>query len=127
MVSRSATTLSESRLAPAWRALQSCGRTALIPYLTAGYPSVQGGIDAIDFSRVGEVRLADCTRLGKEEHLQPGTGDMDFGRLFKRCEESGFKGFSSGTLKETWGILAGNTGVFEMDEMEVPAENLLGK
>jgi glutaryl-CoA dehydrogenase (non-decarboxylating) len=41
--------------------------------------------------------------------------------------ERKFKGFSSGTLKEKWGILAGNTGFFKMEEMEVPAENLLGK
>src|SRR6187549_530031 len=41
--------------------------------------------------------------------------------------ERAFKGFSSGTLKEKWGILAGNTGYFKMDEMDVPAENMLGK
>jgi len=41
--------------------------------------------------------------------------------------ERGFKGFSSGTLKEKWGILAGNTGFFKMDEVEVPDANLLGK
>ena len=41
--------------------------------------------------------------------------------------ERAFKGFSSGTLKEKWGILAGNTGYFKMDEMDVPAENLLGQ
>jgi glutaryl-CoA dehydrogenase (non-decarboxylating) len=41
--------------------------------------------------------------------------------------ERGFKGFSSGTLKEKWGILAGNTGFFKMDDMEVPAENMLGR
>src|ERR671919_610543 len=41
--------------------------------------------------------------------------------------ERGFKGFSSGTLKEKWGILAGNTGFFKMEEMEVPAENLVGR
>ena len=41
--------------------------------------------------------------------------------------ERAFKGFSSGTLKEKWGILAGNTGYFKMDDMEVPAENLLGQ
>jgi tryptophan synthase alpha chain len=33
--------LSESRLAPAWAALRARGRTALIPYLTAGYPDVR--------------------------------------------------------------------------------------
>src|SRR6187397_3707623 len=41
--------------------------------------------------------------------------------------ERAFKGFSIGTLKEKWGILAGNTGFFKMDDMEVPAANLLGK
>src|SRR5712672_4239087 len=37
------------------------------------------------------------------------------------------KGFSSGSMKEKWGILAGNTGYFKMDDMEVPEENMLGK
>jgi glutaryl-CoA dehydrogenase (non-decarboxylating) len=41
--------------------------------------------------------------------------------------ERAFKGFSSGTLKEKWGILAGNTGTFKMEEVEVPAENLVGR
>ncbi len=41
--------------------------------------------------------------------------------------ERSFKGFSSGTLKEKWGILAGNTGHFKMDEVEVPEANLLGR
>jgi tryptophan synthase alpha chain len=31
--------LSESRLGPAWAALRSSGRSALIPYLTAGFPT----------------------------------------------------------------------------------------
>jgi glutaryl-CoA dehydrogenase (non-decarboxylating) len=41
--------------------------------------------------------------------------------------ERSFKGFSSGTLTEKWGILAGNTGHFKMDAVEVPAENLVGQ
>jgi len=41
--------------------------------------------------------------------------------------ERAFKGFSSGTLKEKWGILAGNTGYFKMEDVEVPAENLVGQ
>jgi glutaryl-CoA dehydrogenase (non-decarboxylating) len=41
--------------------------------------------------------------------------------------ERAFKGFSSGTLKEKWGILAGNTGFFKMDEVEVPDANLVGR
>jgi tryptophan synthase alpha chain len=39
MASSSATILSESRLAPAWAALRARGRPALIPYLTAGFPT----------------------------------------------------------------------------------------
>jgi sugar phosphate isomerase/epimerase len=68
---------------------------------------VDGFIDAIDFSRVGEVRLADCHRLGKEEHLPPGAGDLDFGHLFKRIEGKGFTGHymnAFGTLDD---MLAG--------------------
>ncbi len=41
--------------------------------------------------------------------------------------ERAFKGFSSGTLKEKWGILAGNTGFFKMEDVEVPQENLVGR
>src|SRR5215210_235808 len=41
--------------------------------------------------------------------------------------ERTFKGFSSGPMKEKWGILAGNTGWFTMDDVEVPEENLLGR
>ena len=35
-------------------------------------------------------------------------------------------GFSSGPMKEKWGILAGNTGWFKMADVEVPEENLVG-
>ena len=41
--------------------------------------------------------------------------------------ERRFKGFSSGPMKEKWGILAGNTGFFTMDQVEVPEENMLGR
>jgi glutaryl-CoA dehydrogenase (non-decarboxylating) len=41
--------------------------------------------------------------------------------------ERGFAGFSSGTLTEKWGILAGNTGYFTMDNVAVTAENLVGR
>jgi tryptophan synthase alpha chain len=39
--------LSDSRLAPAWSELRTRGRTALIPYLTAGYPSTESSLDAL--------------------------------------------------------------------------------
>jgi len=68
---------------------------------------VDGFIDAIDFSRVGEVRLADCRRLGKEGHLQPGAGDLDFGNMFKRIEAKGFKGHYMNAFGTLDGMLAG--------------------
>jgi glutaryl-CoA dehydrogenase (non-decarboxylating) len=37
------------------------------------------------------------------------------------------KGFSSGTLSDKWGIRAGNTGHFKMDNVEVPDANLVGE
>ncbi len=39
--------MSESRLDAAWSRLRSAGRTALIPYLTAGYPSVDASREAL--------------------------------------------------------------------------------
>ncbi len=39
--------MSESRLAPAWADLRARGRTALIPYLTAGYPSTETSLAAL--------------------------------------------------------------------------------
>jgi glutaryl-CoA dehydrogenase (non-decarboxylating) len=41
--------------------------------------------------------------------------------------ERGFKGFRSYSLKEKWGILAGNTGGFSLQDVEVPVENRLGE
>jgi sugar phosphate isomerase/epimerase len=64
---------------------------------------IPGFIEAIDLSRVAEVRLADCFRNGFEEHLKPGAGDLDFGDLFRRLEQGGFKGHYTnafGTLEE---------------------------
>jgi glutaryl-CoA dehydrogenase (non-decarboxylating) len=41
--------------------------------------------------------------------------------------ERGFAGFSSYTLKEKWGIRAGNTGGFALQDVEAPLENRLGE
>jgi glutaryl-CoA dehydrogenase (non-decarboxylating) len=41
--------------------------------------------------------------------------------------ERRFKGFSSYPMKEKWGILAGNTGGFHMEDVEVPVENRVGE
>jgi sugar phosphate isomerase/epimerase len=53
---------------------------------------IEGFVDALDMSRVEEVRIADCLRNGYEVHLKPGTGNLDFGDMFKRVESKGFKG-----------------------------------
>ena len=53
---------------------------------------VAGFADAIDMSRVEEVRIADCLRNGHEVHLKPGAGNLDFGDMFRRVEAGGFKG-----------------------------------
>jgi glutaryl-CoA dehydrogenase (non-decarboxylating) len=41
--------------------------------------------------------------------------------------ERSFKGFTSGPMLAKWGILAGNTGWFKMDDVEVPEENVIGR
>jgi glutaryl-CoA dehydrogenase (non-decarboxylating) len=51
----------------------------------------------------------------------------DTGGLSAFIVERGFRGFSSGTLTQKWGILAGNTGFFKMDNVEVPHANLVGQ
>jgi sugar phosphate isomerase/epimerase len=68
---------------------------------------IDGFIDAIDLSRVGEVRLADCFRNGFEAHLKPGEGDLDFGALFARLEAGGFKGHYTSAFGALDDMLAG--------------------
>ena len=60
MASPSATILSESRFAPAWAALRAEGRPALIPYLTAGFPTPDASAHA--FRAADET--ADIVELG---------------------------------------------------------------
>jgi sugar phosphate isomerase/epimerase len=64
---------------------------------------IEGFLTGLDVSRCDEVRLADCWRGGKEVHLKPGEGDLDFGSLFRRLDELGFGGHymaSFGTLDD---------------------------
>jgi sugar phosphate isomerase/epimerase len=53
---------------------------------------VEGFLAAIPLDRVVEVRLADCFRNGKEEHLLPGQGDFDFSGLFQTLTARGYHG-----------------------------------
>jgi tryptophan synthase alpha chain len=52
--------LSESRLAPVWSALRDARRTALIPYLTAGYPTLDASLQAL---RAAD-RVSDILEVG---------------------------------------------------------------
>ena len=52
---------------------------------------IDGFIDGMDMSRCYEVRLADCMGT-HEEHLVPGTGNLDFVHLFRRLADIGFTG-----------------------------------
>ena len=95
-----ATTLSESRLTPVLTSLNAAGRTALIPYLTAGYPNVEVSMAALraaaEVSDIIEVGvpfsdpLADGTTIQRStyEALQQGmtlAGTLD---LVARAELS---------------------------------------
>jgi sugar phosphate isomerase/epimerase len=75
---------------------------------------VPGFIDAIDLSRVEEVRLADCFRNGYEEHLKPGAGDLDFGDMFRRLEGGGFKGHYTNAFGSLDDMLAARTYLLAM-------------
>jgi tryptophan synthase alpha chain len=52
--------LSESRLEPAWAALRSTGRSALIPYLTAGFPTR----DASEAALRSAAEVSDIIEVG---------------------------------------------------------------
>jgi sugar phosphate isomerase/epimerase len=58
---------------------------------------------------VSEVRLADCFRGGKEEHLCPGQGDFDFTGLFQALRERGFRGHYMNAFGSLSEMLAART------------------
>jgi sugar phosphate isomerase/epimerase len=56
---------------------------------------------------VVEVRLADCFRNGREQHLRPGEGNFDFPDLFRRMDAAGFKGHYMAAFGSPDDMLAG--------------------
>lgn len=52
---------------------------------------IEGFYNAFGGKRLAEVRLAD-NKGDKEEHLQPGKGNIDFKKMFQMFENDGFKG-----------------------------------
>lgn len=71
---------------PAFKLSFTANHAHLVP------EGIEGFVAALDFTRVGEVRLADCFRNGHEVHLPPGQGDLDFGAMFRLIEGRGFRG-----------------------------------
>jgi sugar phosphate isomerase/epimerase len=71
---------------PAFKLSFTVNHAHLVPEGVAGF------VEALDFGRVEEVRLADCRRNGDEEHLCPGDGDLDFADMFRRIAAKGFAG-----------------------------------
>jgi sugar phosphate isomerase/epimerase len=71
---------------PAFALSFTANHAHLVPEGVAGF------VDAMPVERVVEVRLADCCRNGREQHLRPGEGDFDFPDLFRRLGSKGFKG-----------------------------------
>ena len=87
----------ERLASPALRLTFTANHAHLVP------EGIEGFVDALDWSRVAEVRLADCFRNGREQHLKPGDGDLDFADLFRRVEAKGFSGpytLAFGTLDD---------------------------
>jgi sugar phosphate isomerase/epimerase len=67
---------------------------------------IEGFVAALDFKRVGEVRLADTYRNGHEVHLKPGDGNLDFGAMFKAIEGAGYRGYYTNAFTSLDDMLA---------------------
>src|SRR5437764_13924457 len=69
---------------PAFKLSFTVNHAHLVPEGVAGF------VDALDMSRVEEVRLADCFRNGHAVHVAPGQRDLDFRAMFSRLEAQSF-------------------------------------
>ena len=86
---------------PAFKLSFTVNHAHLVPEGVAGF------VEALDMSRVEEVRLADSRRNGHEEHLTPGAGDLDFADMFRRIEGAGFAGHYMNAFGSLGDMLAG--------------------
>ena len=71
---------------PAFALSFTANHAHLVPEGVAGF------LAEAPLEMVAEVRLADCFRNGKEEHLVPGQGDFDFPGLFDALALRGYQG-----------------------------------
>lgn len=82
---------------------------------------IPGFVEAIDLTRVEEVRLADCFRNGYEVHLKPGAGDLDFADMFRRVEAAGFRGHYMNAFGSLDDMLAGRDQLVKLMDAAAPA------
>jgi sugar phosphate isomerase/epimerase len=75
---------------PAVRWVFTTNHAHMLPYGIKGFVE-QMEAAGIGVDRIAEVRLAD-NRGEIEEHLYPGTGNLDFGAMFKLLESRGYRG-----------------------------------
>lgn len=86
---------------PAFKLSFTANHAHLVP------EGIEGFVKVLDFKRVGEVRLADTYRNGHEIHLKPGTGNLDFGQMFKLIEGKGYRGHYTNAFGSLGDMLAG--------------------
>lgn len=75
---------------PAIRWAFTSNHAHMLPYGVKGFLEQMEAF-GMDVSHIGEVRLADNWGT-VEEHLYPGTANMDFAGLFRMLESRGYKG-----------------------------------
>ncbi len=98
----------EAIRSPAFKLSFTVNHAHLVP------EGVVGFVDAVDMSRVAEVRLADCFRNGHEVHLKPGAGDLDFADMFRRIEGNGFTGHYMNAFGSLDDMLAGRDALMRL-------------
>ncbi len=101
---------------PAFRLSFTVNHAHLVP------EGIPGFVDAIDLTRVEEVRLADCFRNGYEVHLKPGAGDLDFADMFRRVEAAGFRGHYMNAFGSLDDMLAGRDQLVRLMDAAASAE-----
>jgi sugar phosphate isomerase/epimerase len=80
---------------------------------------IDGFIDAMPMERCGEVRLADNN--GEYElHMFPGDGIIDFGRMFRRLDEAGFRGHFTNAFGSIEDCLRGRDVLVAMADTAAP-------
>jgi sugar phosphate isomerase/epimerase len=97
----------------------SLGWSFTVNHATLVPEGIDGFIDAMPMERCGEVRLADNN--GEYElHMFPGDGIIDFGRMFRRLDEAGFRGHFTNAFGSIEDCLRGRDVLVAMADTAAP-------